>query len=781
LSQSFTLAQDTLHSFFSQPGRGFYIPHYQRNYSWDDENAKKLVSDVLSGITRTLTKKDNSVFLGTVILHDEKKVTVGVHADTPNLLTKISNVVDGQQRISSIAMLTCVLSNRVSEIVAKLKSSGSGLSEVANLITELSDEEIALREFYSVAISKIGANPSLKPIVIRAADTSASPVSDQWTLKGLGTSFYKSNTSTFLAQFIDGVPLQSIKSTDRITSVVEVFRNELETALSTCDAALSKKLVLANATVDGSLYGFTGYPPDLTKLKTLSGDDQAIFHGGLLMKAACSFLRNACHLVAIECADEELAFDMFQSLNATGTPLTAFEVFKPMVVNDWGPAYGTGMKLVMDRIEKVFETESTASGKEELTDAVIVSSALVFNGDERSRKFSDERDWLFKTYPKPQSLKAREFLECLADQAEYCLNVIQPKKPSKNSTSFPLVDHLMHLGLNTPNADLAALCIYYLREAGHQFAHSVLSVFYARLVQAQSGSGAAKAHAADAFLEICQATAAFFTLWMGALPGRFPDEEYRQLFQAPGKNISINGGKTNQTSAFVKKAFGAALEKAKIYNATSATTARKAWVGEAKNKAWYARRAVCRFGLFLSAHDAAPDLASGKEGLFVNGKKKSADMLNCLTWHSSEFEVIEHIAVRDRPAGMPKFPTHFDVAIYPGNYSVVDRIGNLTLLSTKINSSIYSEWPDKVYYYWSLTTPTSTAAGPSSTALMSALGITALPPSLTTLSAASSHLPHLAPLAYRGQQGKTWDVAFIEHRSEHLCQRIFDKIDGWLR
>jgi hypothetical protein len=158
----------------------------------------------------------------------------------------------------------------------------------------------------------------------------------------------------------------------------------------------------------------------------------------------------------------------------------------------------------------------------------------------------------------------------------------------------------------------------------------------------------------------------------------------------------------------------------------------------------------------------------------------SADLLNCRVWHMTSYEVIEHVATRDQPSSI-KFASHFDTTIYPGNYSVVDKLGNLTLLSGPVNSSIYSEWPDKVFYYWNLTTPGSTATGPTGTALAASLGIGSVPPALSTLVAASNYLPHLAPLAFRGQCGLHWDAAFIARRSEHLCQRVFDKLDTWLR
>ena len=475
---------------------------------------------------------------------------------------------------------------------------------------------------------------------------------------------------------------------------------------------------------------------------------------------------------------------MFQSLNATGTPLTAFEVFKPQIVKAWGSGYSSMIKPQVDRIEKVFETESNSSDKEDLTDKVIVSSALVFNGIERSRRFSEERDWLTDTLEQSLSggvptQKSIDFVTSIADQAEYFVNFVKPRRSPKNSNNFRLCNHLVNMGLNPQQADRAGLCVFYLKDAGHQFAHAVLSVFYSKLLRSQTNE-ASKTAAAAEFVAICEATAAFFTLYMGAQQGRFPDSDYRALFQAAAGNISVASGAAYQTSTFVKAAFRQALEYQKIYDAGDAIAARQIWVDLAKENAWYSRKTVCRFALFASAHDAAPDLVPGREGLFTDGMANSADLLNCRAWHSSAYEVMEHIATRDQPSSI-KFTAYFDATIYPGNCSIVDKIGNLTLLSGPVNSSIYSEWPDKVFYYWSLTTPGSTAAGPTGAALAASLGIGDVPPALSRLVAASKYLSHLAPLALRGQRGLRWDAAFIAKRSEHLCQRVFDKLDAWLR
>lgn len=784
MAQPFKHDAASLLDFFSQAGRGFFVPYYQRNYSWDEENATKLIGDIFSGIKRTLTKPNNSIFLGTVILHDEKNVQTGVHTDTPNLLTRVANVVDGQQRITSIAMLACAIFEQITQMVPKLKALSGSAGEFDSLATELTDELPNIRRFFSIEITKTGAQPALKPNIIRAGDVSANPVSDQWTLSGDINTFYRSNTSSFLSKFIAGVAISAIPTDERVGSVMEVFRETISEQINATDVALATGLLSANALTDGSLSNFMAYPPNWANINALPVDEQKAYHGGMLLLAVCSFLKNSCHFVVIECLDLGLAFDMFQSLNATGTPLTAFEVFKPQIVKAWSAGYSTLVKPQVDRIEKVFETESNSSDKEELTDKVIVSSALVFNGMERSRRFSEERDWLTDTLEKSLAAGAPtqqsiDFVTCIADQAEYFLNFIKPRKSPKNSNTFRLVGELQTKGLTPPQADRAALCVFYLKDAGHQFAHAVLSVFFSKLLRAQSNA-AAKTAAAAEFVAVCEATAAFFTLYMGAQQGRFPDSDYRALFQSAAGNISFANGAANQNAAFVKAAFRTALENQKIYDATNPVAARQIWVDQAKENPWYSRKAVCRFALFASAHDAAPDIAAGSEGLFTNGMANSADLLNCRVWHSSNYEVIEHVATRDQPSSI-KFASHFDATIYPGNYSIVDKLGNLTLLSGPVNSSIYSEWPDKVFYYWNLTMPASTAAGPTGATLSASLGIGGVPPSLATLVAASSYLSHLAPLAFRGQFGLHWDSAFIAKRSEHLCQRVFDKLDAWLR
>jgi hypothetical protein len=306
----------------------------------------------------------------------------------------------------------------------------------------------------------------------------------------------------------------------------------------------------------------------------------------------------------------------------------------------------------------------------------------------------------------------------------------------------------------------------------------VLSVFYSRLLRAQ---GTERVDVASTeFVTAAKAVAAFFVLWMGARAKGFPDAEYRRLFMAGRGSLALKGNDCGMTARGLCEELRDVLGTKGIYDATDAIRAREIWLRNAESAAWYPRRAVCKFALHVAFNDATADLDAGKEGLHRTGRSGSCAMLTPRAWHRSAFEVIEHVAVRDEPAAID-FPAHFDSDLYPGNESVVDRLGNLTLLSNPANASVYSEWPHKVYFYWSLTTASQTVPAVTEVELMQQLGVTQRPPRLPSLAAAADYLPHLAPLVVRGLSNNRWDKQFVELRSRNLCERVFDTLDDWLR
>ena len=95
----------TLEHFFT--GKFFKIPNYQRDYSWEVENIDDLIDDIIESI-----ETSTNHYIGTFIL-----------AKTNN--SEVYNVVDGQQRLTSLTMLLSVaireLANDTQKIIFRDK------------------------------------------------------------------------------------------------------------------------------------------------------------------------------------------------------------------------------------------------------------------------------------------------------------------------------------------------------------------------------------------------------------------------------------------------------------------------------------------------------------------------------------------------------------------------------------------------------------------------------------------------------------------------------------
>ncbi|WQZ16016.1 DUF262 domain-containing protein [Helicobacter pylori] len=95
--------RSTVNDFFALTGTIFSIPVYQRNYTWKEENCKKLLQDIIS-----ISQNKKTHFMGSItyILHwidDEKS------------LRKLQEfvIIDGQQRITTIMLLLKAIETKI--------------------------------------------------------------------------------------------------------------------------------------------------------------------------------------------------------------------------------------------------------------------------------------------------------------------------------------------------------------------------------------------------------------------------------------------------------------------------------------------------------------------------------------------------------------------------------------------------------------------------------------------------------------------------------------------
>ena len=99
---------------------GFVVPEYQRKYDWKDENVKRLLDDCLAGFASCWNTKKREdppfTFLGTIILVKEN----GSKERSFNG-TSLA-IVDGQQRLTTLSILCCILAELLMQNRSEVKS-----------------------------------------------------------------------------------------------------------------------------------------------------------------------------------------------------------------------------------------------------------------------------------------------------------------------------------------------------------------------------------------------------------------------------------------------------------------------------------------------------------------------------------------------------------------------------------------------------------------------------------------------------------------------------------
>jgi hypothetical protein len=763
VSKAFLTSSETILDFFQRPGVGFYIPLYQREYSWDKENIDQLMEDICRGVESLTNEDDSSAirFLGTIIILLEKDPRENIKPqDHRALPEKIFNLIDGQQRISTISLLACLLYQRLYELQKQLPK-----EDIYNGLREAVDRYLLnLFEVFSVDLKR--GSPAQKPIIIRGSI-------DGWTYDGDET-HYKSDVSSFLAIFIRAIH-NGNENVNEIEfpaisrgSLVKKNLRKMKSWLKTVENAYKtdvedEQFPPAWKIVDciPQKYLWSYERSDLVSLvkergTPMSRNEKRIC-SLIQLIAFCYYLFQRCCFTLIEPKSEDWAFDMFQSLNATGTPLTAIETFKPLVVNlinsDNTQFKDSQSEQYFAKIDQLFSDLSSASSKSKLTNDYLTLLGLTYDGGKRpSRQFSDQRRWLTDKYKECESLDEKEkFIRQMSDVAQYWENVIKFKPDTYDS--IPKTEMA-----DDKNKKRAALSILYLQDAGHKMAHTVLSRFYSLCLKEQ-------ANAEKEFASACQIVAAFFTLWRSCFPNTGLDEVYRRILR---EKISWKFGDSQVSVDVIKKYFNQILEEKGIGT-------KPAWKNKAINELKYNQaQAVCKFALFVTSEDTIPDREN--PGLMKVGTPGSYSFyLNPIQWNSNDFKTIEHIAPQ-QPQNPSTSKLSWDSSLYEDdNY---EKIGNLTLLPTDINSSASNkDWIEKWIYYQHLA-----EKDPEKLKHLERKakenGIELKAPTIKLLKG-TSQKHHIEPIVKLGLTGK-WDRSVVDKRTDRICDILWDRMNGWL-
>ena len=195
IEKAFVTENRSVFDFFQQPGLGFYIPLYQREYSWDSDNIDQLLEDISKGIERLVEEKDeNEVrFLGTIITVGEVNKNNIQPQDTQALPVKIDKLIDGQQRLSTIAIFATLLYKHIALVAKKIHQNEPLKNEIEEACQSWFER---LVKIFSLDLGR--GIPRLKPKIIRGQK-------DRWTRDGDINSNYMSPVANYLASVINSI------------------------------------------------------------------------------------------------------------------------------------------------------------------------------------------------------------------------------------------------------------------------------------------------------------------------------------------------------------------------------------------------------------------------------------------------------------------------------------------------------------------------------------------------------------------------------------------------
>lgn len=756
IEKAFVTDNKSVYLYLSTAGQGLYIPLYQRDYSWDKDNIIQLQEDIESGISRIVNTQDEQEirFLGTIITLIESNRDKIYPIEPQIVPSRIEVLIDGQQRLSTIIVLSSILLKNLFEIKERLRSLSCDFIDEINDIYNFWEDKLI--QIFSVDIRR-----KSKPKIIRGNR-------DFWTEKEPVETAYKSSVSYYLAKFIESHSNNFNKafkpSTDNVGKT-------LYTNYHTMEKWVKEKIRKAHLANED-------FPSAISILETFNkidlwndNRDEIVnfiklndYNTNKISNYLCEYVQvlSICHYLLERCCftviqptDENWAFDMFQSLNATGTPLTAIETFKPRVVNIT-EEFGNGFKNskneeFFNKIDKLFEDVDTAQQKNTRTKDYLTSFFVAYNGQQVSSHFSHQRKSLIDAFEDRKDInkqidfiKKSSFVEFLGNYAEFYKSIWLAS--DKNMTSpFVVLNGLKE-------ADLATMLIRFLRASNHKMAITVLGNFYDSIQRGRT-------NATEDFIKAVKAVSAYYFLWRSSASNAGLDVTYRDLFKTDDKTWKFeNGISIIELKSHLKEK----MKEKQILQKSD-------WIFKAKDEFKYdnAPNEVIRLGLLLAAHDTIAD--EKEKGIIKIGRDGTSNYLCLDKWGAEELLTIEHIAPQ-------KNDNDWDENIYENK--LFQSIGNLTLLGQSLNSSAGNKsWKEKILYYKTVGEKDPTKIQNLKETAKS-MGIVLNDETISKLqkSKYSSHIEAISNM----NQNDIWDKDMIEKRRDNLLEIIWDRISKWI-
>jgi hypothetical protein len=739
------------------------------------------ISKLDNRVPITSRREEGSKFLGCVIQWERPAIPADdyVLAQGTNYISRVRELIDGQQRISTVTLLLCELYYQFDALSALLDK---GIPEEAQFVTFLNtvQDQWLLTRFSRPGSS--GASPRRRPTVIRQG-------TDKWIHAGMPQ--YRSSLAQYVHSVVSaiesGSPAARPENVGKdISDVVEAIRELLSDRIASASDVLISHYDQTELLED--LYGGRS-PVDIKAYLAESPPNEKHIRSAISLIALVHYLFHYCAFTVITSPNQDTALDMFQSLNATGVQLTAVQLLKPRVsltFRQGGISFSTDSAFSQfDAVNSWLNTGRNSASK---TAQFFLKFGLGIFGEEPPNSLSGQRSWLQRRYLAFTSngtdvSKARELIRLMSHYKDYLTRFYFPQRDmlfagtaapipgSRRSFDQFKLDHLAS-GSSFSLSEPVVTGMMFLIDAKHDLAHSFLALFFAKF-QEEPAAGALVAK--QEFEKMVLAVVACFVMWRATFLEKYPDAAYRRVLAAH----SYAGVFSGRARPLARALF---TELRRRWRQTRGGVPTGRWVSEFAAGLQYRNgaQALLRFVLILAAHRRVqldpPDSRFVEYGI-VASDPSGPDYLYPDLWLGTEYRSLEHVAPQKllsySGSPVPHWSTTFSSAS-----TALNSIGNLTLLSLDLNASVPEDTPSKKNHYEGLVAPGASA------------GVT---PTAASLMMASPLLSHLVPVYLRLTHWlseismgtvpvrNSWDEAFISRRASNVAAEVAKDLIEWIR
>ena len=342
-------------------------------------------------------------------------------------------IIDGQQRICTLVMSNIVLHDYIRLTARKFeKKDENHFSWIYEQCLQALDK---LKNTYLIDQTYGDGNYRYYPRIIRA-------YSDVWSRKDFQAK-YDSPIAKLIWKYINFTELETInpfnlnfEQSDRYKTVDSGFRVIQREIKRICNSRLNRDdfpNFVENTEINESFKGIWGFPlpPEVNKFVEESINDRLYKRYCYLLRLLifARYLNDRIAITVVTAKMRTMRLICLRSLNTTGEPLTAFETFKPKVIEREGfSKYERSDSYTwMTEIEKYFDRYTKATEKQSVTSEMLIHFALFETGTKLQKTLNYQRRYLHGEFDKLSKLENitnnRSFVKSLARMASFLKNM----------------------------------------------------------------------------------------------------------------------------------------------------------------------------------------------------------------------------------------------------------------------------------------------------------------------------------------------------------------------